>query len=640
MGYHEEAMDVDLYPLLRQYALKNSTYEIPFSSFVESIQRMARAYAGKSADIAAYGEGSEPKISSQLYVIASSKRISLITSEKGIQTILLPERFIEPIRQEYKKMDEAPDVPFPDEDRLSISLPVDWVLSVSLETDLGPFLQRDEMPDIPISRITFSSDLPPVIILTDMIKEELLSYSVLKVRHYLRKGANFEFTRRKLLAAFQNKEMMLKDALNLVLTRPFDAVEQLKSSRSDIVYSFWAYLLSHMRQDLLKRGERTPEDQTILQAACLVEFFNNFYKGLAQKSLELETAYRNFDQRVRKAPYMYSYDDLCAFTDTNGKPLMGKYSRAEFDEYLKSKTHVDDLSRLPEIITYQSLLDRRYYTAKDRVLIMAVKLLSEARQEIRTSLIESWFKLIGEFKTTRAMEDDIAYREELMSRLKRTSPILETLITEKLVLLSYIELKGSKDSLPEIDRLFECEELVPIDELLSLPRKGLLTDVRILLPFWYSIGPIVSLVRFFRAFKRKKTEKGKAGEADKRTEESRQSGQGDRQSELKDAALRVERSFVPAGMSLDDYLVELESKWNTLINPQSKRDLTEDVNSLIRDYLRGVIRTMRGSSFTPERVQSLAETLVGSPALLRIKNSSALRSYVIAYMVRLVKKAT
>lgn len=640
MRYHEKAMDVDLYSLLKQYSVKNSVYEIPFPAFVESVQRMARFHSGKSAELAAYeGEGSEQKISAKLYVIASSKRISLHCTEKGIQSILLPERFIEPVKQEYKRMDESADVPFPDDERLAGTPPAEWVQSVSLESDLGVLIERPDPPDVPLCRITFGSGLPPILALSGMLKEDLLVQAVLKVRHYLRKGANFEFTRRKLMAAFQNKEMMLKDALNLVLTRPFDAVEQLKSSRSDIVYSFWAYLLSHMRQDLLKRGDRTPEDQTLLQAAAIVEFFNNHYKGAAQKSLEIESAFRNFDQRVRKAPYAYTYDEMCGFSDANGKPLMGKYSKAEFDEYLRSKTNPGDLSKLPEIIVFSSLLDQRCYMAKDRVLITAVKLIADARMEIRTAMIENWYKVLGDYRRTRSMDDDQAYRDELWSRLRKCAPILATLVDEKLILLVYLEARGTKDALPELDRLFVKDEIAPVDELLSLPRKAMLIDARILLPFWYSLGPVVSLMRFFRSMRRGKA---KAAQAEARRNEARSAAQagGDRQNELKDAAARVEKAILPSAASLEDYLVDLESKWNTLINLEAKRDLTEDVNSLIRDYLRGVIRTMRGSSFTLERLQALAETLIGSPALLRIKNTGALRAYVIAYMVRLVKKAT
>jgi len=191
--------------------------------------------------------------------------------------------------------------------------------------------------------------------------------------------------------------------------------------------------------------------------------------------------------------------------------------------------------------------------------------------------------------------------------------------------------------MPELDRLFAKGELVPVEELLSLPRKGLLTDVRILLPFWYSIGFLVRIVRFFRSLNPRRPQKAAAMRVE--SQGAPPAATPDRQRELRDAAARVERGIVPAGLALDDWLIELESKWNTLLDPQSKRNLTEDVNALVRDYIRNVIRTLRGTNFTEDRIRQLADTLAGSPGLMKIRNAPALKSYIMGYIVRLVKKA-
>jgi hypothetical protein len=637
-------MDVDLYLLLRQYAQKNSTWEIPFTGFVESVQRMAKAYVGKSAEIAAYAERAEPKVVAQLHNLVGEKRVALIESESRIHQILLPDRFIEPIKAEYRKMQESAEVPFPEEEALKLSIPPEWVQGISLETDLPAVLMREELPAVPLCRITFPSSSKPIIVLTEQIKAGLLEFAVVKLRAYLRKGSNYEFTRRKLLAAFQNKEMILKDAFNLVLTRPYDAVEQMRMSKSDMTFSFWAYLVSHVRQDLMKRGERTPEDLSYLQALSIAEFFNNFYKGQAQKAMELEAAFKVFDLAVRRSPYIYQYQDLTAFADQGGRPLMGRYSKEEFDEYLAAKVKAKDYTRLPEIVSYQTAQARRYYTAKDRLLTLSMKLLSEAREAIRGQLMGEWYKAMGNFESLPEMFEDEAYVRDLNARLEKTSPVLSVLIKEKFILLAYVEFRGTKEALPELDKLFEKGELAPIDQLLALPRKGLLTDVRILLPFWYSIGLVVSLMRLFKSMRKKKgtaatTRSSSSPEAQAVEAAKGASGQ-DRQRELREAAVRVEKAVVPQGMGLDDWLVELESKWNTLLNPQAKRDLTEDVNSLVRDYLRGVLRTLRGSTFTDERVAQLAETLAGSQSLIKIRNAQALKSYIVGYIVRLVKKAS
>jgi hypothetical protein len=628
-------MDSDLYLLIRQYAVKSASWEIPYDAFMDHLRRMAKGYAGKSEEMASFS--SEAKTTAQLHLLSADRRIALLQSDSQIHSILLPDRFTEPVRQEYRKMLESPEIPFPDEDLLKMAVPSEWVQNVSLESDLSSLLLREELPDVPLCRISFPGDVRAILVLTDHLRDKLLEFAVLKVRSYLRKGSNLEFSKRKLLAAFQNKEMILKDSFNLVLTRPYDAVEQMRGSRADMVFSFWAYLVSAIRQDLMKRGDMMPEDLSCLRALYVAEFFNNHYKGQAQKAMEIETAFKAFDAQVRKPPYLYQYEDLVAFTDQAGRPLIGRYSKEEFDAYLGAKLSAPDFSRLPEIVQYQTDQGRRFFTAKDRVLNLAMKLITDAREEVRARLIEEWYKALGNYEAVPAMADDDAYRKSLSERLEKASPVLSVLIREKFILLAYVEMRGTKEYMPELDRLFAKGELVPVEELLSLPRKGLLTDVRILLPFWYSIGFLVRIVRFFRSLNPRRPQKAAAMRVE--SQGAPPAATPDRQRELRDAAARVERGIVPAGLALDDWLIELESKWNTLLDPQSKRNLTEDVNALVRDYIRNVIRTLRGTNFTEDRIRQLADTLAGSPGLMKIRNAPALKSYIMGYIVRLVKKA-
>ncbi|HON89742.1 MAG TPA: hypothetical protein PK746_09735, partial [Spirochaetales bacterium] len=94
---------------------------------------------------------------------------------------------------------------------------------------------------------------------------------------------------------------------------------------------------------------------------------------------------------------------------------------------------------------------------------------------------------------------------------------------------------------------------------------------------------------------------------------------------------------VPQNYTIDQYLMLLIDKWNTLINPEAKRNLVEDINSLVRDYLRKTLRSMKPSSLTLERVDSMANNLLRVPALMQIKNHGALREYIKTYFLKLLK---
>ena len=78
-------------------------------------------------------------------------------------------------------------------------------------------------------------------------------------------------------------------------------------------------------------------------------------------------------------------------------------------------------------------------------------------------------------------------------------------------------------------------------------------------------------------------------------------------------------------------------EWNDRLGKQNYDNLTEDINSLIRDYLRKVLRSLKTESFSAERVSSLAQSLVDSPSMIKIKNHPALKRYTELYLVKLVK---
>ena len=73
-----------------------------------------------------------------------------------------------------------------------------------------------------------------------------------------------------------------------------------------------------------------------------------------------------------------------------------------------------------------------------------------------------------------------------------------------------------------------------------------------------------------------------------------------------------------------------------MISKEAYNNLVEDVNALIRDYTRKVVKTLSTTSFTRERVENLATTLVNTPNMQKINEDKALTEYVTLYILRLV----
>ena len=91
-------------------------------------------------------------------------------------------------------------------------------------------------------------------------------------------------------------------------------------------------------------------------------------------------------------------------------------------------------------------------------------------------------------------------------------------------------------------------------------------------------------------------------------------------------------------MTITQALEKNLDEWNHTLSHPARENLTNDVNALIRDYLRGINKTLSVSSFNPDRVRGLAKTLLESPGLSKIKDRNALKNYVELYILKLASQ--
>lgn len=634
------ARDIDVYQLVRAFASKNNLSSVDYSVFSRAIQRQAGQSDQSEPIYRDLAINPDSILVPRLYKLAKERRLAIELIGGELATIVMPEHYVNVFAAEYRRMDDSAELPFPDEEGLRITVPPEWIQPVNVETDLAHLSSREVEPSVPLYRLIFSGGLKTFVIPQAFVPEKLLEYSVLKLRLYLRQGANREYIQNKLLYAFAAKEVQLKEVLGAVLTKPYEAISELKASSSDLIFPFWAHLASHIKRDLDKKPDKTPEDHSIYQAAIICEFYAGWYKAKAKRVIDLELALRAFDQAIRKPPFNFGIDDMASFRDAQGQPLLGRLSSADIEAYLKAKTTELGADGLPELFVLALGQGRRVYIAADRSFPLFYRLLSEARSEARSVLIAQWTKALEEFKVLPAMEDGDQFRKELALFVASRFPLMDAMLKDRFLPLLHDGLVAKGSLPPDVAKLFYKGELLPLDNLLELDRKSLVVDARILLPFWYSVSLFAGIVRLFRRLGQSKPEKkAKAPPSPAPAPAKEASGQTlkARRAAFAAAAQGVEAALVPAGYSLDEYLQELEGRWNYLLNPQAKADLREDVNSLIRDYLRSVLKTLQPSSLTKERIRGLAATIADRPALLKIKNHAALELYVQLYMLKSLK---
>ncbi len=642
---------IDVYQLIRSFAHRNNLSELDYKTFAQALQRQARLSDQSEPVFRDLALNPDTVLVPRLYLLSKEKKLVLRSVGNEIRSIILPEHFTEAFFREYQRMDESPDLPFPDEDSLKIIVPGEWIQTISMDTDLGAISDKvgeeSNYQPAPLFRLIFPDGIRPLVVPSSFVPTKLLEYAVQKLRHYLRKGANKDFMYNKLVNAFPGKEAQLKDAINTLLTKPFESVKGIERADSDFTYPFWAYFVSAVRKDVDKKTERVIEDSSYQQSAMICEFFVNHYKGKAQRLQELEAAMQFLDVCIRNQPYHFTLEEVLAFRDAKGAPMLNTFGRDQLESRVRDKSTKAEEGVLPELLVVATS-GRRAFVAKDKALLLTVRLIAEARSDLRSKILEQWKRELEDFRTKPAMEDDEVFRSELADQVEARFPVLAALVRDRLLPLVRDEATARGDLPPGVDRLFYNDDLVPLDELLDLHRKPILIDAKILLPFWYTVPVLSAFARFLHRLMKSREDKAAsraqaireavedAQVKGKRAKGERALTAKERRADFEAAANRIAKELLPAGYGIDEYLRELEGRWNTLLNPEAKNNLRIDVDSLARDYLRGVLRTMGGSSFTTERVKNLGSSLADAPTLLKIKNHQALELYIQLYMVKVL----
>jgi hypothetical protein len=215
----------------------------------------------------------------------------------------------------------------------------------------------------------------------------------------------------------------------------------------------------------------------------------------------------------------------------------------------------------------------------------------------------------------------------------------------------------SRPAAEEVNTLFHprTDKLVPLHTMLGLNRDAILADAKLRLPIWQAV-PILRLFwRLFRGRKKKSGRTASQGESSavkvygaEHTTRTKPAGeaaeaQGPANSREDAVAYRrkiqaLQKEYVGEGGNVDMTLAELAEKWNPLLDPTAKNNLVEDVNSLVRDFLRRLRGGFRKVPPSRERVQELARQLSQNDSFDKIKRREYLQRYLELYMLKLLGK--
>lgn len=637
--------------LLKFFASRQKSGTIEFNEFCDYLKRYSEHHLEQQPSLVTYLSDTANILLKELDKLSKEKQIVLLTQTPEKKFIIVIPYFIDIYASRYKDIRSTPQTPFPLETDIPKRIPNEILTRKSASELINKLLTSEVLSEKALYSLVFPHDAPAILLPSTVSVFTLIECAILKIRTMLSKEEHHDYFLKKLTVSNPGKEMTAKNIFNRFVQTPEAGAQMIKEPEDS--FYFLTQLLFFIKQDYEKVKDFTQEDLSILQSVYILEIACNFFKCRAQENNKKKTALNTLEQLLSKPPYYFTFDSITKFSSSSGVPLLTLYNEDDLRNYLHKKTTECEATELPEMLVFKTDDDKRYFIRKNKVFPLIMRLCTDARITIRETIKKSWFTVLKDFDSLPEMKEQSAFEHRLEKEVEAQSPILYALLNSAFLHLINYEINSTSDS-SDLEggriSLFENGILIPYSEILLMNRQELFTDTRILLPFWYTV-PIISWIikLVMRPPKSKKGKKQKTetelyhekellqSKKDKEESALSQNVSVPRKVALREAARSLEKEIVPSSSTLDRELKSYEHQWNKLIGKVTHNNLTEDVNSLIRDYLRKVLRTLSAEGLTYERIQSLAESLVNTPGMQKIGEKDALLMYIELFMIKLVK---
>lgn len=622
----EQIVSANFATILRSYSLKVQSAVFNYYDFCAYLKKYSEEHVEEVADLVKYLGNAEDTIKAELDILIQNHQAAIVGNSQNKKFIVCPAYLSIQYAQVYKSISKNQTIPFPKFTEIPKIIPKTLIPKEAAADILTKLFNNQDLKSTTTHCINFPHEVAPILFPECVPISVITDIAISKLRLYLKKDDHHDYFLKKLRSTNHGKEITVQNFFRDFINNQKVVSDYLNNSIE------YFYLLSQLcyfvRVDVSKVKDMTAEDENILQSVSITEIEMSFFKTKMQKNEVKAAALKELDNNFKQMPFFFSLDSVYKFTDTHGSLLYGQYSEEDLREYLTAKTKPSSEGEMPELIVLDTENGTKYFIHKDNVFALILRLSNEANTIIDRELTDEWTGKVLNFQKITEASSEKLFEEKIRQKLSEKSPILYALLNSSFLPVLHYEVM---DNTNEADlRLFSNGHLLPYRTILLLDSKSIMANIKASLPFWYT-APIISAIAAF--FHRNKKEKPQVKQT---TNKNITEIRGSKERELVTASLLLQQELVPEGSTIDRELDSYENQWNKLISEKVHKQLTEDVNSLIRDYLRKNSKHLNGASITSKRLDELASAIAKYPTLQKINEHQALKMYTKLYMLRML----
>lgn len=652
-------MDEALIDLLIGYATREHRACIEYKNYLEFLE--AYAYNNNLNDLIQKVRDQRLEIIPTLMQWEFKGACSLVRQENQVTGIIIHCLLKELLASVYTQIENNPEIPFPDDSYFGFVIPEKLIQKIDVQNEFVSYLEEINNSSSLLAKLLFPYGIKNIIVPRDIVKTRLCEAAMAKLSRYLQFKMNIGYMHNRLENILSGNYEAIKNMLNEVLTKPKKAFENLLEA-DDFSYRFFAQFTAIIIKDFRDKTTRHEDEHGFVQAALIISFFAGYQKSIRQREQQRKMELSLIEKQLCRPPYAYSLQDLLELKDSKGTRYIDKYSKEFIYDFIRKLTRPQDNTQLPSLIIVKVNNEKEYFIHKNNIIILFLNLLKDASTSLYRDYLEEWQTLAKNNIRLPSMKNDADFLSELIFKIHSRFPLLQALYDSSLLVVLRQETSlNDQQKLSLAECFVNPTTLKPLTELLSLSREKILAAVYTILPVWYSIPFIKHIFFFFkwlfgksnRSFKAKALKLWKEVKqelkpqvheeyrnllAEARETKRHSATPKEASQKYRNQLEKLKAELIGPQTDLESLLENLAEKWNPLFEKQAKANLIEDVNCFVRDYLRRVKKTLKNRPPTKDQIKEYAALLVANKNLAKIKKKEALRSYLEAYMLKVLQE--
>lgn len=620
-----------LYEQIKLIAFERGTNQIDYGNLNARCRNSAIA-AGRSWDSASF--------SNALLTLQTEEKIKIERYSKTgeIVKIIYLRYFEERLQKVYSDMESNNAIPFPDVSVFGVSCPMTMIQKINVKTEFVRLLEGNLAVTRPILQLDFKEFDHPMLIFKDMLEYELIKFCVEKIQYFFKNENNYEYMRSKLNTTLVNEQSGVALMLSMIVKKPAEAVESIRRTNS-FTFKFWTVLANTIVKEFGNRQAASDTEYVFAQAAFLLGYYNVYCKGCFQKEAAVETCRTDLMKLLSSPPYLFSVADIMEFKDDKENLLYKKVGREQYEIFLR--TLLEEKENEPaQLMTIKNANKQEVFILSKEVPLYLEINLKIIRKDMYEALRKKWIHDLDQCEFLDEMENDKVFENLLKKHLIDHYPDFYALLNYGL-LKQIQKFPGIGDKHKAIIMFYIDEvnqQILSMTRLFNINRKDLFNDAKVMVAAWKSNKILRFIVLFFKQMlmTRSTRKEMKEKSLQRKKKNMKDFQKVSEPNDLNDTLVVLKEQFLPPGMTVEVSMENLIDRWNPLIDAVAKRNLVEDVNSFIRDYVRKLKRSFITNPPNKMRIESIADSLGKSQVFEAIKEKEALSQYIALYIIKLL----